>query len=293
MKRRDEILVGLLLIVAIVVGIGGTIWIARGGLSQNYAMYMRLPWGAGLKQGQVVLLAGVQVGFVDQVELDPNGTLKVTLKIQDKYSIPTGSTAAVEANGIFGDQLIAIRPQIGVKTYMARGDSIPAGASTPGMNELLTKGDSIALDVRAITAKARTELVEGGGVDDIRNTVAALTKLVAQLTAVATEQSRQLTITQQTLRNTLASIDSSKVDSTVVNVRAASASLEQLSRELRATNVQFQDVITKVSNGNGTTGRMISDDQVYRRLDLLLLRADSLMADIKANPRKYINLRIF
>jgi hypothetical protein len=32
---------------------------------------------------------------------------------------------------------------------------------------------------------------------------------------------------------------------------------------------------------------------VYARLDTLLLRVDSLVLDLKTNPKKYINLRIF
>ena len=62
-KRRDELLVGLLLLVAVVLGIGGTIWIARGGLASGYPMFTRFKWGSGLKQGQPVLLAGVLLKF--------------------------------------------------------------------------------------------------------------------------------------------------------------------------------------------------------------------------------------
>lgn len=293
MKRRDEILVGLLLIFSVVVAIGGTIWIARGGLARNYAMFMRFPWGAGLKQGQPVLLAGVQVGFVDHVALDPNGTVLVRLKIQNQYRIPEGSTAAVEANGIFGDQLIAVRPVLGATGYIPKGDSIPTGPNSPGMNELLGKGDSIAIDVRALTAKARTAFVEGGGIEEMNRTIATLTKLVTQVSAIAAEQSKQLSQTQLALRNTIASVDSSKVDSTLINIRAMSASLEQLARELKTTNMQVQSVVAKLNESNGTVGKLLNDGAVYDRLDAVLLRVDSLMVDFKKNPRRYINLKIF
>lgn len=293
MKRRDEILVGLLLIFSVVVAIGGTIWIARGGLARNYAMFTRFPWGAGLKQGQPVLLAGVQVGFVDHVALDPNGTVLVRLKIQNQYRIPEGSTAAVEANGIFGDQLIAVRPVLGATGYIPKGDSIPTGPNAPGMNELLGKGDSIAIDVRALTAKARTAFVEGGGIEEMNRTIATLTKLVTQVSAIAAEQSKQLSQTQLALRNTIASVDSSKVDSTLINIRAMSASLEQLARELKTTNMQVQSVVAKLNESNGTVGKLLNDGAVYDRLDAVLLRVDSLMVDFKKNPRRYINLKIF
>lgn len=293
MKRRDEILVGLLIAAAIVIGIGGTIWIARGGLASNYNMYARFPWGAGLKRGQPVLLAGVQIGFVDRVDLDPNGTLLVDIKVQEQYRVPKGSTASVEPNGIFGDQLVAVKPLLGATEFMAVGDTIPVGKGAPGTAELLTKGDSIASDVSAMTAKARAEFVDGGGLADMRAVIADMTKLMSQVSNVVAAQSTQLTKTQEVLRNTIAAIDSVKIDSTLSNVRETSANLEALSRDLKATNAQVQAVIEKVNSGNGTVGRLMNDGAVYARLDSLLARVDSLAADFKANPRKYINLKIF
>ena len=292
-RRRDEVLVGLLLIAAVVIGIGGTVWIARGGLSRNYDMYARFPWGAGLKRGQQVLLAGVQIGFVDNVSLDPNGTLLVDIKVQQEYQIPEGSTASVEPNGIFGDQLIAVKPVLGAREFMTPGDTIPVGVGAPGMSQLLTKGDSIASDVSALAGQARAEFVEGGGLKDVRAAIADLTKLMSQVSTVVAAQSTRLTKTQEVLRNTIAAIDSVKIDSTLSNVRTTSANLEALSRDLKATNAQVQSVIEKVNTGNGTVGKLMNDGAVYARLDSLLARVDSLAADFKANPRKYINLKIF
>ncbi len=292
-KRRDELLVGLLLLVAVVLGVGGTIWIARGGLTSGYAMFARFKWGAGLKQGQPVLLAGVQIGYVDQVNLIPDGTITVRLQMQSQYKVPSGTTATVQANGIFGDQLIALTPVIGRQGYMAEGDTIPTGVGSPSVPELLSKGDSIALNIRALSDEARTQFVEGGGMKDVRQTVADLTKLVAQLSAVTAEQSKQLTLTQQSVRRTLASVDSTTVDSTVKNLQATSAQLEQLTRDFKQTNVQVQGVLDKVSTGSGTAAKLLNDPAVYARLDTLLLRVDSLMMDLKRNPKKYINLRIF
>lgn len=292
-KRRDELLVGLLLFAAIALGLGGTIWIARGGLAKGYPMYARFPWGAGLKQGQPVLLAGVQVGFVQQVDLIPDGTLGVKLQIQNQYKIPQGTTASVEANGIFGDMLIALQPVKGVTGKMEAGDTIPTGAGSPGVGQLLEKGDSIAINVRSLTDEARAQFVEGGGLKDVRKTVTDLTKLVAQLSQISAEQSRQLTLTQAQLRKTLSSVDSAKVDSTIVNLRATSASFEKLSRELQQTNADVRGLVTKVNSGNGTAGKLMNDPAVYARVDTLLKRMDSLVIDLKANPRKYINLKIF
>jgi phospholipid/cholesterol/gamma-HCH transport system substrate-binding protein len=293
MKRRDEVLVGLLLIVAVTVGVAGTVWLARGGLSSGYEMYVRFPWGAGLKNGQPVLLAGVNIGFVKAVKLDPNGTLVVTLAINNEYQVPEGTTAAVAPNGIFGDQLIALQPERAVTTYMAKGDTIPTSKGTPTTGELLAKGDSIAKDVEALTGALRTEFVDGGGIANLRQVTADMAKLVTQLGTIAEAQSVELTRTQRQLRSTLAAIDSGVVDSTLRAFQASSANVAAVTEELRHAQTQVRSILEKLDNGTGTAGKLLNDPSVYARLDTLLLRLDSLAADVKANPRRYINLRVF
>jgi phospholipid/cholesterol/gamma-HCH transport system substrate-binding protein len=293
MKRRDEVLVGLLLIISVAVGVAGTIWLARGGLSSGYEMYTRFPWGAGLKNGQPVLLAGVNIGFVKAVKLDPNGTLVVTLAINNEYQVPTGTTAAVEPNGIFGDQLIALTPVRAVSTYMAKGDTIPIGKGTPTTGERLAKADSIAIDVESITAAVRNEFVSGGGIADLRKVTGEMAALVAQLGQIATAQSRELTITQQKLRATLAAVDSSSVDSTMRSIRTSAANVAAITEELQHAQSQVRSMLTKLDSGTGTAGKLLNDPTIYARLDSLLMRLDSLAIDVKANPRRYINLRVF
>lgn len=293
MKRRDEVLVGLLLIVSVAAGVAGTIWLARGGLSSGYEMYARFPWGAGLKNGQPVLLAGVNIGFVKGVKLDPNGTLVVTLAINDEYRVPSETTAAVQPNGIFGDQLIALTPVRAVSTVMAEGDTIPVGKGTPTTGDLLIRADSIALDVESITAAVRSEFVSGGGLSDLRKVTGEMAALVAELGQIASAQSRELTITQQKLRATLAAVDPAVVDSTLRSIRTSSANVAAITEELQHAQGQVRSMLTKLDNGTGTAGKLLNDPTVYARLDSLLMRLDSLAIDVKANPRRYINLRVF
>src|SRR5690348_15976160 len=101
MRRRNEVIVGVFITVAVIVGIVGTMYLARRGIAKTYPLYALFQWGSGLKQGQPVLLAGVQVGYVDKVELLRSGYLYVTLGIERQYQVPTGSTVTVVPVGFF------------------------------------------------------------------------------------------------------------------------------------------------------------------------------------------------
>jgi phospholipid/cholesterol/gamma-HCH transport system substrate-binding protein len=293
MKTRDEVLVGLVVTAAIVVTVLGSLWLARGGLSKGYPLYAKFPWGSGLKQGQPVLLVGVNVGYVDQVDLHQDGILVTTLRIQKQYNVPITSKAAVVPNGIFGDMAIAVTPSRPDPRSFKPGDTIPIGASTPGIADLTSKADSITRSVNAMTSALEREMVSGGGIRDLRNTIAATNRMVNEFAAVASEQSRQLTATMTALRRATTAIDPAKVDSTIVNFRAASSNMAAMSEDLKQTSSRLDAILAKVDSGNGSAAKLLNDPGVYNDVRGLLQRMDSLLADIKRNPKRYINVKIF
>jgi phospholipid/cholesterol/gamma-HCH transport system substrate-binding protein len=293
MKTRDEVLVGLIVTAAIVVTVLGSLWLARGGLSKGYPLYAKFPWGAGLKQGQPVLLVGVNVGYVDEVELHQDGILVTTLRIQKSYQVPVTSKAAVVPNGIFGDMAIAVTPSRPDARSFKPGDTVPIGPSTPGIAELTTKADSITRSVNAMTSALEHEMVAGGGIRDLRQTIAATNRMVNEFAAVASEQSRQLSATMTSLRQATSAIDPAKVDSTITNFRSASANLAAMSTDLKQTTSKLDAILAKVDSGNGSAAKLLNDPGIYNDTRALLARMDSLLADVKKNPKRYFNVKVF
>lgn len=293
MKRRNEVLVGILVTVAVIVGILGTLWLARGGLSSGYPLYTRLGWGSGLKQGQPVLLAGVNIGYVDKVDLRPNGTLVVTMRINEDYHVPEGSAAQVQPVGIFGDQSIALLPPRPSTTYYDPGDTIPAAPPQPSIAQIIAHVDTISGQLSDVTSAIQLQLVRGGGISDLRQTLAATNRLVSNLAAIADEQSRQLTLTMQSLRRTANAVDSARVDSTVRQLQLASTNLAALTGQLRSTSGQLDTVLVKLNGGVGTAGKFLNDTSLYVNMNALVKRLDSLTADFKKNPRRYIKFSVF
>ena len=220
MKRTNEILVGVFVIAALIIGVAGTLWLARTGVRSSYPLHTRFAWGAGLKQGQQVLLAGVQVGSVDNVKLRRDGHLDVTLQIDRQYEIPQGTSATVQTVSFFGDRAVALTPSRPNAQSLQPGDTLPPGTPTPSVDELLTRADSVSRSVSGITQTLQAELVQAGGIAELRNTIVATNRLITQLSAVAAQQSRGLSVTLSSLRRTLSAVDSASIDSTVTNLRA-------------------------------------------------------------------------
>ena len=96
-----------------------------------------------------------------------------------------------------------------------------------------------------------------------------------------------------TVRSRASAIDSLQVDSTVRSLRTASANMATFTGELKATTDRLNAVLAKVEKGDGSVALLLNDPGLYNDLRRVLTRVDSLTADFKKNPKRYINLEIF
>jgi phospholipid/cholesterol/gamma-HCH transport system substrate-binding protein len=298
MKRSNEVTVGVLVTVATIVLVLGTLWLARGGLKSGYPLYTRFTWGQNLKQGQPVLLAGVTVGYVGDVNLEREGYLEVMLRIDDKYTVPKGSTATVKPIGIFGDVAVALTPPIPVPaaSYVA-GDTVRPGLPAADVDQIMTRVDSIGRTTAMLLNAIQTQVVAAGTLTELHKTVASTAALTAQLQAVLAEQNKNLNETGQAARVAISRlgsvVDSAQIAATLNNTRLASENTARLVANLDSSTVRIQRILDKVENGDGTLAKLLTDSLFYTDMRRVLGTTDALLADIKANPSKYINLSIF
>ena len=170
----------------------------RGGSAAGYPLYTRFAWGQNLKQGQPVLLAGVNVGYVSDVKLRRDGFLDVDLRVDNDVQVPKGSMATVKPVGIFGDVAVALTPNVPVPRWTTQpGDTVPAGPPRTDIGadhepRRLDRDDRAAHD-----AGARTQSWSQAG--GVARTCARRSRrrasLVGAAQSIAAEQNRNLTVT--------------------------------------------------------------------------------------------------
>ncbi|MND08567.1 hypothetical protein D3C83_312810 [compost metagenome] len=52
-------------------------------------------------------------------------------------------------------------------------------------------------------------------------------------------------------------------------------------------------MLGKVNRGEGSLGLLLNDPAIYRHTDSLVLELRALAADLRANPKRYLSLKIF
>jgi phospholipid/cholesterol/gamma-HCH transport system substrate-binding protein len=293
MRRRDEVLVGIFVTAAVIVAALGSLWLVRGGLSPGYPLYSRFPWGAGVKEGQPVWLVGVSVGFVDKVELDPSGSVVIAMRINNKYKIPKGTTSALVANGFFGDQAVGLQPAGANRVFFAPGDTVPTRPAQIGLQALTQRADTISAGLTSILDAARMQFVDSGGLREMRQTLASMNRLVAQLGNIAAIQSTELQSTIALARQRIGAIDSMQVDSTVRSLQDAALNLSSVTARFKTTTDRLNGLLAKADSGNGSLAKLINSPAAHDSVLVLISNMNALLLDLKKNPRRYINLKIF
>ena len=247
----------------------------------------------GLQDAAAVVINGVKVGQVTGVALDvENGGVDVTLSVNKAYNIPTDSKAMMFSAGLMGGKSIEIKMGE-AKEYLKSGDAIETGVT-------LDMFDTLANELGDIKERVATLLdnlnqtIEG--VDSlVDNNSKNLTKTVASLNAIMADLKKS---------NIIGNIDGfcatlnqngEKLDSIIANIDTVVRSLSEqnLGEKLDAAIAQVSSVLTQINEGKGTLGNLLTNEKLYKELAQASQNLSLLLADLKENPKRYINVTVF
>ena len=65
-----------------------------------------------------------------------------------------------------------------------------------------------------------------------------------------------------------------------------------LFNRLNAVTERLDTLVTKLSEGEGTAGQLLKDKQLYENMNNVTLELSALIAEIKKNPKKYLNVKV-
>lgn len=139
-KRGIETLVGLF----VLLGMAGLVFLALKaanlasfGTQQGYRVQARFDNIGGLKARSPIRSAGVLVGRVVDIRLDPS-TFQglVTMELNSSVSFPKDSSAKILTAGLLGDQYIGIEPG-SATANLAAGDTITQTQSAVVLENLI------------------------------------------------------------------------------------------------------------------------------------------------------------
>jgi phospholipid/cholesterol/gamma-HCH transport system substrate-binding protein len=283
--------------------------------------------------GNAVVIRGVVGGRIQAIELAPGGWVNVRMKLDPSVSLPSEPVVLLNESSLFGDWQATVVERRSLPhddtvqreiDEASRDRNMVPGTSLPGIGKLTAVAGQIAGDVANVASRVGTAF-DDQAARELRASIRNVADLSATLRTVAQAHgsdldtlSNQLRTAVLTLSRTASTVEvtarrldsvttSSDARDVVRNVSAASDELRHAAAQVRELSTRFattqakvnsvldrsDSVFAKIDRGQGTLGLLVNDPSLYRRTDSVLAELRALTADIRANPRKYLTVRLF
>ena len=329
MTRRNEVIVGVVVLLSLVLIVFGTIWLKGMKLgSEEVVRQARFREVGQLLEGSTVKYRGVPIGQVERIALERGGgAVIVTMTVDSEVTLPPDPAVILAPESMFGDWQAEIVTRGTFPNYAfteaTDADMMP-GYSLPDMSRLTAVADEIARNLATISMRfeeaftQETALNIREALENIQQASSELATLVSSQQVAIEEVAQNLERTSEaagqaalTMQRAFAEVETAigggKLTTIVQNVERASSRTDSLvsilvgtSQELRTTarsaDSAFRSVNTIATNleqGEGSLGRLLQDTTLFYSVVATNLELQALLRDLRTNPRRYLNLSIF
>ncbi|MES2456238.1 MAG: MlaD family protein [Bacteroidota bacterium] len=309
MKIANETKVGIMAAFSIALLIIGYNFLKGNAIfSSETVLYAKYTHVDGLAVSKPVLINGFQIGRVDKLQLQPDGSILATLKIKGKYEIPKNSIAKLESTDLLGSKAIVMALGTG-NDYAMDGDTLNANVQK-GLLEtvqpvqkkaemIIGKMDSILTSVNTILNPNFQKNVDKS-FNSISATLASLestSKKVDNLVGSEGSRISAILANAEAISSNLKQ-NNQKISSILNNInnitdQVAAANFKQTIENANKAIGDMQTIVNKINTGQGTLGMLVNDAKMYENLNNASKNLDNLIIDLKANPKRYVHFSVF
>ena len=201
-RRSNEFAVGLAVLAALALVIGGALWLSETDVNQKQATYTaRFRTVGGLGVGAPVTLRGVKVGRVEEIRLVEDEWVETEFSIDRTVELPPKPAVISTAASLFGEWSANIVPfeplptdpnlrLALIESDAAGGDAWP-GATLPDIGQLTAQASRIAGDVGDITARIG-QAFDSSALASMQQSVKDLAEISKRLVVFADKQTTRI-----------------------------------------------------------------------------------------------------
>jgi phospholipid/cholesterol/gamma-HCH transport system substrate-binding protein len=299
-----EIKVGLLAVVALVaLAVGFNFLRGSNILSSNKTYYAVYPKVDGLNVGALVVLNGIKVGQVKNLELQPenNNSIRASLEL-DKGIVVGDSTKAGLSGSLLGSKTITLLLGKNSKEY--HGGETLTTTTAISITDIVQARATVLLDTVNSTLSHINGFLNKDAQTNIQGTLVgarqsteALQNLIAANQANINQITRNLAQMSAALNKSTAKLDRIANNFTQLSDSLKSAPIGSTMRNLNATMTEAQTslkgVSTALTDKKGSLGKLINDTLLYNNLNATAASSNALISDMKENPKRYVHFSVF
>jgi phospholipid/cholesterol/gamma-HCH transport system substrate-binding protein len=293
---RTELKVGLTVMIAVAIFAIAFFWVKGVRLHRDYyRVDVWFPNVGSLEIGDPVSVSGVRRGKVESLALDRGG-VRVGVSLGSDVKLRSDAMFTIKNVGLMGERFIDVATGAAPDPWPA--DSIPRGLYDTGIPEVMGLIGGVTGELRELVIAIRSSIGSDTTLSRLVRVSENLEHLSQQVTGLVDEHRSGLTQTMdnlksasQELRRTIED-NSATVGRTVHRFDSAATKLNNFAGQLDTLSRSVRAIVDSIGGGSGSLSRLIKDDQLVRRWEAAAKEIDALVADIRANPRKYLSVQV-
>lgn len=291
-----EARVGAVIVLALVIFFFGVLYLREYTFAKKeYEITAKFETVVGLELQDPVIISGYKIGQVKDMQL-VGDSVEVKLFLDSRYQLARDSKAILRNLTLLGDKAIEVVKGKS-KEVLRPGEKIPGQLETDFFH-LAEAAAPIGEDITVLLKRFRSTFDE--------NTEASLKGSLRHLNmisgAVAEGIAQDLVEVELTLKSLKAAAknfeqltapEGKSMHDVIANLDSSATSLKATTVRLSNIAGSMEKMLGKVEKGEGTLGRLIHDDTLYRNLEKFTEDLDLLILDVKQHPQKYIKIEVF
>jgi len=250
---------------------------------------------SNLQTGETVRFAGVRIGTVKDLSMQPDKTVVVTFDADRKVALTSGTRAVVRYLNLVGDRFLELVDDEGSTKVLPAGTQIPVDRTAPALDlDLLLGGlkpvvkGLNAQDVNALSASL-IQIIQGQG-----GTMESLLSRTSSFSNALADKNQVVEQLIDNLRTTLASLGDQKDQ-----FAGGLERLERLVTELATEREPIGAAIDSLSAGTASLSDLLSEtrpplagsiDELHRLAPNIESKLDRLETAITKAPENYRKL---
>lgn len=316
MKVTKEFKIGLVVIAAVSAFVWGFSFLKGSQFfSDEFYLYAVYPKIDNLIPANPVQINGYKIGQVRSISLINRGgknQVLVKLMITEEVAIPKNSTAKVVATDLLGSKVVEVVFS-GEKDMAENGDTLKA-ETEPGMAEsfnqqlgpLQAKAESLISSVDSVmkvvelVLNARTRDNIEQTFESVRRSILSIEQISYKMDDLLASEKPKLSNIFTNLSGITTNLNKSeqKINNILNNFSNLSDSLSKSQLKTAVANAdatlrELNTLMVKINSGQGTVGKLLKNDSLYNNLNKSSASLDSLLKDLKENPKRYVHFSIF
>lgn len=236
-----------------------------------------------------IYINGYKAGNVQGINYDFKklDNIVVTIDVDKRLRIPAGSYAEINNHMLGGSDINIIIANN--DNYLQPGDTLTGrlnkgiagemGDVMPTINNMIPKTDSILTSLNKILANPALN----NSINNVEKITEELSTATARLNHLLKNDIPQVTERMTAIEDDVLTMSSqlSEVD------------YKELFATINTTVKNLETITAMIKDGEGTAGKLITDTELYNKLDSTCAAANALLTDLKENPKRYVHFSIF